>query len=618
MFKAKNFIFLVLALLSTTIFGSELTKEHNCPQCDDKPLPCSPPLPKLLDGTKQPKFVNQLVNILHDDFVFKPDGKDEGFDLYNVQRVPFVADLGIVNKKNKRLLTPMFGYSSHHQEATYPGRTFVVKSRVPIHVFWENKLISKETGLPLPQLQYVPVDETIHLARPDNPPYPESGIPTVVHLHGGFNHAKSDGFPEAWATPNFAQVGPFHERKIFHYDNAQGPMMLWYHDHALGFTRLNNYAGLFGAYIIRGEREEELIAEHKIPTGPYEIPLVIVDKMFTNDGQLFFPYCDPEENPDEPQPSVLPEFFGDFILVNGKTWPVLEVEPREYRFRVLNACDSRFLDLHLIAKNKPTKDIDFFQIGTDQGLLNRPVKISHLLIAPAQRADLVIDFSKLKDKTLIITNTANAPFPDGDPVDPHSTGLVMAIKVTKCLNTEHPQTKLPKKLRIHPIKRLEPTAPSRQVLLFEGVDEFSRILPLLGTPSLGALHWDDPVTETPLLGSTEIWEIYNTTEDAHPIHLHSGNFQILDRQFFTGNLNPDTGVLTDIELLGKPIPISPAEEGLFDTVIVPPKSEKQKKAIGQRTRIIMNFTLPGRYVWHCHILSHEDHDMMRPMTIIHE
>lgn len=588
------------------------------PPCDpEDACPCFPQLPILLSGAEQPKFVNKLVNILDRDYIFKPDYNDHCCnDHYKISREPFIADLGVVDGAHHPLFTPMFGYASKNQSPTYPGRTFIVNSFKKTKVLWENKLIDRITRLPLPQLLYVPVDQTVHIAMPMDPPYPESGIPTVTHLHGGFTQFPSDGHPEAWITPYFAQVGPTFTKQEYTFSNNQDAMMLWYHDHALGYTRLNNYAGLLGAYIIRGEPENSLIKKNKIPSGPYEVPLVIVDKKFTSDGQMFFDYCDPESNPCEPQPSALPEFFGDFILVNGKAWPYLEVEPREYRLRLLNACDSRFLKVSLTPKGE-NGPISFYQIGTDQGLLNSPVKITELLLGPSQRADIVVDFCCYKGQTLILNNTANTPFPGGDPVDPHSTGLVMAFKVIKPYDHSRPKTHLPKKLRKQPIQRLEPTAPDRQVLLFESTDQFCRIFPLLGTPQLGGLLWDDPVTETPLLNSTEIWEIYNTTEDAHPIHLHSGNFQIIDRQYFTAKQDPATGALSNIKLLGDPIPPLPAEQqGLFDTVIVFPASEDSKGALGQRTRIIMNFTLPGNYVWHCHILSHEDNEMMRPLKIV--
>lgn len=591
--------------------------EEGPPCSPEEACPCYPPLPDLLDAVNHPKFVNKLVNIACDDYIFKKRCTCEcGDDFYKISRVPFIADLGLVDCSNQPLFTPMIGFASKNQLPTYPGRTFVVESDKAIQVRWLNELVDAN-GSPIPLPTYVPVDQSIHIAMPMNPPYPASGIPTITHLHGGFTEYLSDGHPEGWATPNFAQKGPMFAKEVFTFDNAQEPMMLWYHDHTLGYTRLNNYSGLIGAYIIRGKLEEELIKKNQIPSGCYEVPLIIVDKKFTSDGQLFFDYCDQEMAPCAPQPSALPEFFGDFILVNGKAWPYLEVEPRPYRLRFLNGCDSRFLQMTVTDEYDETA-IPFHLIGTDQGLLNSPIAMDELLLGPAQRGDVVFDFSHLVGKTLIVRNSANTPFPNGDPIEPGTADLVMAFKVTKPLCEKRPKSHLPTSLRKTPIKRLSPTAPDRQVLLFESTDQYCRIYPLLGTPSLGGLMWDAPITETPLLGTTEIWEIYNTTEDAHPIHLHSGNFQILDRRNFTANQDPMTGAITDIEFVGPPIePTAAEKEGLFDTVIVYPAPEgAEEEPIGQMTRIIMHFTLPGDYVWHCHILSHEDNEMMRPMLVV--
>ena len=610
---------LCLTAVPLTAFGmnADILPPEPLPQgFEAKTLVPNPPLPSLLDGRLQSKFVNPLVNVTAPEYIWKPTSKEDGVELYKIKRVPFTAKLGIYNSNGQQFHTPMFGFAAKHQPPSYPGRSFVVNSRTPIKVLWKNELADKKTGKPLPLPMYVPADQTIHIASPQNPTYPARGVPTDTHLHGGFTEYQSDGYPDAWATPFFAQHGSYFMKKTFTYSNAQQAALLWYHDHALGYTRLNNYAGFAGAYVIRDKNEAKLIKNHQIPSGDYEVPLIIVDKMFTSDGQLFFPYFDPTHVA-QPQPSVLPEFFGDFMLVNGKAWPYLEVAPGKYRFRVLNACDSRFLDLHLVQNPAAPSDIPMVQIATDQGFLNSPVTISHILLAPAQRVDLVIDFSQFKGQTLTLMNTANAPYPDGDAPDPLSTGLVMTFNVTKDLNKKQPKVILPAHLQHKPIKTLHPTAPTRQVLLFETDDEYGRTMPLLGTPALGALMWMDPTTEKPVLGTTEIWEIYNTTADAHPIHLHAGNFQILDRQYFSGTQDPTTGVLTNITMLGSPIAPLPGEhKALFDTIIVPPASGGPAEAIGQRTRIIMHFSLAGQYVWHCHIVSHEDHDMMRPMEVV--
>ena len=623
--------FALLSLFFVSSYSSAFSHPMECPNecCPDVHMPincsidppcppesacaCYPPLPELLNAESHPKFVNKLVDILSDDYIYKPR---KGHNCqYVIFRKPFVTDLGLVDCYNNPLHTPMFGYAQKGEVPKYPGKTFVVSSGHPIQVCWKNELVDAVTGKPVPLPTYVPVDETIHIAMPMDPEYPESGVPTVVHLHGGFTEEQSDGFPDAWVTPFGAQKGPAFIKNVFTYSNNQESMMLWYHDHTLGYTRLNNYAGLIGGYVIRDKMENELIKEEKIPSGIYEVPLIIVDKNFTKDGQLFFDYCDQDDAPCAPAPTALPEFFGEFILVNGKVWPYLEVEPRQYRLRPLNGCDSRFLDLAFV-KEGHDEPLCFYQIGTDQGFLNKRLKIDHLLMGPGQRADLVFDFSCYEGKTIVLTNSANTPFPDGDPVNPCSTGLVMAFKVTK--EATHHCTKVTKKLRKDPIARYTPNAPTRQVLLFESVDQYCRIFPLLGTPSLGGLMWDAPVTETPMQGTTEIWEIYNTTMDAHPIHLHAGNFQILNRQYFAADQDPVTGALSNIQLLGSPMEPLPAEkEGLFDIVNVPPASmDAPEHALGQITRIIMPFTLAGQYVWHCHILSHEDNEMMRPMTVL--
>ncbi|HEX5148027.1 MAG TPA: multicopper oxidase domain-containing protein, partial [Candidatus Limnocylindrales bacterium] len=311
-----------------------------------------------------------------------------------------------------------------------------------------------------------------------------------------------------------------------------------------------------------------------------------------------------EEPGEAPEPSVLPEFFGDFILVNGQAWPYLEVEPRQYRFRLLNGSDSRFYDLFLSSGQA------FHQIGTDDALLDAPIALNRLTIGPGERQDVVLDFAHpaLWGRTVVLRNNARAPFPKGDTVDPRTTGQIMAFKVTRPLDASvYPVTALPPNLR--PINGRIVPLPSpvttRKLVLFEGEDEFGRILPLLGTVEDGGLRWDDAVTENPNLHDTETWEIHNATEDAHPIHLHEVALRLLDRQKFRAD-QAANGALSNIRYLGQPRPPDPNEVGWKDTVQMFP---------GEVTRITARFDLPGEYVWHCHILSHEDHDMMRRYVI---
>jgi spore coat protein A len=271
---------------------------------------------------------------------------------------------------------------------------------------------------------------------------------------------------------------------------------------------------------------------------------------------------------------------------------------------MLNGSDSRFYSLFL-SSGQP-----FHQIGTDDALLDAPVTLDRLVIGPGERHDVVIDFSAptLWGSTIILRNTAPAPYPKGEAADPRTVGQVMAFRVTKPLDvSSYPLTTLPTDLRpVHgPIVSLPAPVRSRKLLLFEGEDDFGRILPLLGTTEQGGLDWDDEVTENPDLDDTEVWEIHNTTVDAHPIHLHEVAFQVLDRQKFRATQAPN-GALSNIRYLGAPRPPAPNEVGWKDTVQMLP---------GEVTRIVARFDLPGEYVWHCHILSHEDHEMMRKYFI---
>jgi spore coat protein A len=580
-----------------------------------------------LDPMHVPKFENDVPNALDPSFIFQPT--KPGGNRYEIGIYQTVQDLGLTDKKGNPLPTTVWGYGTSPQDTTYPGRTIVAQENKSIIVHWTNNLVDAE-GNPLPHL--LPVDSTLHWADPFNAgehgPNPYTGpVPVVTHLHGGHTRSDSDGLPDAWFTPGFEYTGRLFN-EVYTYDNDQPATTLWYHDHALGITRLNVYAGLAGFYILRDRFDTGQVDDpstppnenpSNLPAGPYEIPLVIQDRLFTKDGQLYYP-SEPESK-DQPDPSVLPEFFGDTILVNGKAWPKLDVEPRVYRLRLLNGSDSRFYNLHF-EESGPT----IYQIGTDGGLLPAPVPLHQLLLAPAERADVLIDFSGQTGKTLLLHNNAPAPFKgtltEGELVYPKTTSDIMAFNVVKPLNPSIPDQGVPPTL-IPPITPLTQTGSTRGLMLFEGTDSYGRLQPLLGivdptSPNDGTLLWDDPITENPRLNDAEVWEIYNATEDAHPIHLHLVQFQIINRQAFEaevmdkelpdggGPFTPMGGKLTDIEFIGDPIPPNVNEDGWKDTVIMNP---------GEVTRIIAKFDRRGEYVWHCHILSHEDHEMMRPFYV---
>ena len=547
----------------------------------------------LLDPLDIPKFVNPLP----DPAVI--DATNGGRFRINMKETE--QWLGLVDDDGDPLMTTVWGYGKGNR-ISYPGPTIEARTDVPVKVRWNNKL--PEDG------HLLPVDTSIHWANPDN----DDTVPTVTHLHGGHTESASDGLPEAWFTQRFRERGPHFVKKTYHYDNDQEAATLWYHDHALGITRLNVYAGLAGFYLLRDANEDAL----NLPSGEYEREIVIQDRIFTDEGELYYP-SEPEL-PDQPEPSVLPEFFGDSIVVNGMAWPYLEVEPREYRLRMLNGSDSRFYVLEFGGGE------EFLQIGTDVGLLDSPVALTQLVIGPGERADLVVDFSELSGEQIILRNLGpDEPFKGvgiGETANPDTTGIIMQFNVSLPLDTDviFADVDQDTQLRSEPFELPDPDGPTRRVVLFEGEDQFGRLRPQLGIldpDSLlnGSLLWDEEITETPMLDSTEVWEIYNATEDAHPIHLHLVAFQILNRQEFKGEAvtvgeDPIEGgtkqVLELKKVIGQPEDPAPNETGPKDTIQVLP---------GQVARVVATFDRPGRYVWHCHILSHEDHEMMRPYYI---
>lgn len=364
-----------------------------------------------------------------------------------------------------------------------------------------------------------------------------------------------------------------------------------------------------------------------MPSGKYEIPIVIQDRMFNTDGSLLFNNVG--VNPDI-HPYWVPEFFGDTIMVNGKVWPNLDVDRHQYRFRVLNGSNARFYNLKL------SNGMKFIQIGSDGGYLAKPVTLDSLLLAPAERADLLIDFSDIIPGTsVILLNEANAPFPDGEGPDPNTVGQIMQFSVP--MNTPEPikPPKLPNRLNCIPT--LEPTAPQRILTLNEVIGPNGPLEVLLN-----GQKWSDPITETPRVGSTEEWTIVNLTMDSHPIHLHLVQFQILNRQNFNVQAYQSKWEeMNGIPPLNHRPDILPVEQYLIDNPIGPDENEAGWKDTismnpNQVTRIRVRFApqdipqgsvKPGEnlysfnpgggpgYVWHCHILDHEDNEMMRPYKV---
>lgn len=449
--------------------------------------------------------------------------------------------------------TRMWGFNG-----STPGPTFDVRSGSPILVDWINALPAKH---------FLPIDYSIHGARKDIPE-----VRTVIHLHGAKVRPDSDGYPEEWYTPG--------NSALYFYPNGQRAATLWYHDHALGIVRLNNLAGLSGLYLIRDATERRI----KLPRGKYEIPLVFQDRTFDADGQINYPTSG------RPDHVWIPEFFGNTVLVNGKAYPYLTVEPRKYRFRILNASNARFYSLALSSGQQ------FYQIGSEQGLLPAPVAVQKVLIAPAERADVIVDFSPYPGKNIVLNNGAPAPYPTGGMAVPRE---LMEFRVASRV-TSKDFSAIPSRLEV--VERISPTLAikTRNLKLTALVDNYGRTLVNL----LNNLYWSQGITEDPVLNTVEIWNLVNNTGDTHPIHIHLVSFQIIGRRPFDP-MKLDRGQMV---YTGPLQPPAPDQAGWKDTVRADP---------GYETSIIAKFEgYTGRYVWHCHILEHEDNEMMRPFEVL--
>ena len=601
--------------------------------------------------------------------------------------------------------TRLWGYG---QRGVYQhlGGIVVASRGVPVQVTYRNQL---------PTRHILPVDTTIMGAM-------EGADRTCPHLHGGFVPWQSDGGPYAWWNANGTKQGASYDRAFmlrlnprlranegeFYYPNQQGARLAWYHDHTIGNTRLNAYAGVASAYVITDAYETALSgAPFNLP-GPLDARtkyLVFQDKKFVSSrflaanpnwtgsrrsGDLgYTDYYDPAKwdvsGGTPPRTSVIPEFFGDTMLVNGAVAPFLNVEPRLYRLRMLNACNARFLNPAVYyAKGRAAPDSTeadltrrgptFVQIGTEGGFLPYPVAVggsgataTPLLIAPGERADLLLDLRSVPPgSTLILYADSASPYPMGDSLNRYDGSLkrgfapdtcnLLQLRVRSLKGAANPVLALP------PV--LTPTDPSlvfqapgvptavpasvavggitlpvqvRRKTLNEGFDEFGRLIQRLGTdePMVAATAtsdadfsraYDDPPTEVVAAGSVEVWEIINLTGDTHPMHFHLTNVQVLSRQPFdpVGYLASAGGAPTYV---GPDVAPDVNELGWKETVRCPP---------GFVTRVIMRFNLPQlpfavpgstrvrdmngianghEYVWHCHILEHEEHDMMRTLVV---
>jgi FtsP/CotA-like multicopper oxidase with cupredoxin domain len=607
---------LIIVMLSSmcVVAGAHTATDHS--KTVRLPVHGGPSGP-LLDPKTIPKYVNQLTGPPP---VFVPVKGNQ----YCVTVTSFYQQI----LPPSLPMTHVWGYGGLAKDAVTgtllgvvrntPAPTFEATRNISLSVNWINDLNDPHIFA---------VDPTIHWANPNNmsmamppfqsfpPGYPQaqSSVPLVPHVHGLEVASTSDGNPDAWWTAD-GKHGPAYNTgqptdpnaAVFYYPNTQAAATLWYHDHALGMTRLNVMAGLAGFYLIRDPADP--IAP-LLPNGSYEVPLAIQDRNFYANGSFYFP--SDGQNPNI-HPYWQPEFYGNTIMVNGKVWPNMNVDRGLYRFRLLDGSNALFYALNF------SNGMPFTMIGTDQGYLKAPVPMTRLTIAPAERADILVDFSNLTSGTKIILQNA-------------ASGPVMQFTVTD--KPGHPPVTLPATLNptlANSFPSLPASTKTRILTLteVEGPDGPLEVL-------VDGQKWSAPISEQPQLGTTEDWIIINLTDDIHPLHWHLVEPQLVSRQTFNATAyakdwkaqngepplnHPTKPVEPTPYLTGSPVGPAPHEQGWKDTFQAYP---------GQVLTVRMRFAPqdgsrnypfnaaagPG-YVYHCHILDHEDNEMMRPFKIV--
>jgi spore coat protein A len=546
-----------------------------------------------------------------------PDSRRGGIDRYEIELTEF--DQTVLPRSLEKDTT-LWGY-----EGTYPAATIEARPGRPVEVEYVNNL---------PPDHLLSVDERIHGAGHGAP-----AVRTVAHLHGAVVPPEDDGYPEAWISSGGNTAAdietvpdsevPYKNPKA--YPNDQKPGTLWYHDHALGITRLNVYAGLAGFYLLRDPMENAL------PSGEYEIPILFQDRTFESNGDLFYPSGTDDD--------YEAEFAGDIPVVNGKVYPHLEVEPRPYRFRLLNGSNNRVFNLRFYNEDTDSySDVPLLQqIGVDLGFLDEVVSvgpggttgpegpIDSMLLSGAERADVIVDFSGYEGTTFTVRNNAEFPYlgKNSGPDIP-SIGEMLQIQVADTV-TEPDETMPPQQFLNQITKKYtEPETTSSGTSRTFTLDSTTYTVEngdVLDSHFLDLLLWeDDDAVVNPTLGTSEVWELYNTTGDSHPIHLHLVDFEVIERESFTWDDGSGTAYGDDaqefmdgerdtrpevddyVTLSGSPTPPNPNNRFHKDTVLVNPQ---------EVVRIKPDFTgYTGIYPWHCHILEHEDQEMMLPFEVV--
>eukprot|EP00271_Cylindrocystis_brebissonii_P003223 TRINITY_DN13983_c0_g3_i2.p1 TRINITY_DN13983_c0_g3~~TRINITY_DN13983_c0_g3_i2.p1 ORF type:complete len:603 (-),score=58.88 TRINITY_DN13983_c0_g3_i2:269-1915(-) len=523
----------------------------------------------------------------------------------------------------------VYAYGPTLEEATTPGPTMLATKGVNLTILWENHITQ-----PMP---FFPVDWTLVRAEPTN-----GGVPMVVHLHGSYSPPEVDGNPDAWFTA-FGDVGVGFVTNNCTYPNVQDPALIWYHDHTLGITRQTVYLGLLGMYVIRDPTVEDALS---LPSGEFEILLAMEDKVITNDSRLMFqPADDPAYHP-----FWFLGTFGPYMVVNGKVWPFRNVQRRVYHLRILQAGNFRscYYQFHAVAPqsgygNGPFEYnatlpvgiiMNFTIIGTDGGYLDEPEVTTGVLLSPSERISILLDFS---DVTIFGADAAYdvymmnlEPLPNGIPTNSNTAVAMKFIVGGGSVTVEEP-----------PVLDNLPALPAVDVN--ESIIERFFALQQFADPDNSSLTiqflldgrgYLDPVTEVPFVGTTEIWTFLHSGRVPHPIHVHLVEHRLLGtRPYDEDSFEAGTCTLSHFQSsvvidqddyplplcwTGDYVPASGYRTGWKDTTLV---------QLGTATSVLFKWTLqdgspfpfnatssPG-YVWHCHILDHEDNEMMRPLKL---
>ncbi|CAI5966879.1 unnamed protein product [Closterium sp. NIES-64] len=507
--------------------------------------------------------------------------------------------------------TKQYAYGTSQKTASYPGPTIVAKVGIDTTVTWENHLLDNT--------HMFTVDPTLIMGYK----YPKRGIPMVAHRHGGSQQSFYDGHPFAWIT-QYGEKGPTYATNVYKYVNDEAST-IWYHDHMAGLTRLNVAAGLAGLYIITDPEVESKFTW--LPPASRTVPLAIADRLFFANGSVNYPNVGIVPNV---HPNWIPEYLGDTNMVNGVVWPYLKVRPAMYRFKMLGAANARFYNLQFVCAQRGDypnfvpplrgKVLDIISIATDGGYLPKPVYSKSLLLVPGARQDVLVDFSNLPDtcKDVILQNLAAAPFPAGVTAD-RDTGLVMRFVITN--RKRFPAPKIPSSISYLPPINYKNIQKVRWHRLVEEMDPKTNLPVRVTIDNLG---FADPIRDYPKQGTNELWHIINLSADAHPMHFHLVDHRPVSRRpfdvaAFQAGKCAFRGKKLPTCWTGPRVRIDPTEDGLKDTTTAYPG---QVLTLwfgwhdGNGKPFPFDVTVGPGYVYHCHMLDHEDNDMMRPFKVI--